>query len=121
MSDSLQISRSGRVARVALDRPDLHNAFDDQLIADLTRALDEIGGDADVRAVVLSGNGASFSAGANIQWMRRMAQASEADNQAESDEQCGFHEPCLYAIRIGSIRSRGSRRRILDRNKERTH
>ena len=45
----------------------------------------------------------------------------EADNQAESDEQCGFHEPCLYAIRIGSIRSRGSRRRILDRNKERTH
>ena len=85
MSDSLQISRSGRVARVALDRPDLHNAFDDHLIADLTRALSAIGDDADVHAVVLTGNGASFSAGANIQWMRRMAQASEADNRADSE------------------------------------
>ena len=85
MSDSLQISRSGRVARVALDRPDLHNAFDDHLITDLTHALSAIGDDADVRAVVLTGNGASFSAGANIQWMRRMAQANEADNQADSE------------------------------------
>ncbi len=85
MSDSLQISRSGRVARVALDRPDLHNAFDDLLIADLTHALSAIGDDADVQAVVLTGNGTSFSAGANIQWMRRMAQANEADNQADSE------------------------------------
>jgi len=85
MTDSLQISRNGHVARIALARPDLHNAFDDLLIADLTAALAAIGADRDVRAVVLTGNGASFSAGADIQWMRRMAQASEADNQADSE------------------------------------
>lgn len=85
MPDSLQVSRSGRVAQIALNRPELHNAFDDALIAELTEALEAAGNDADVRAVVLTGNGASFSAGANIQWMRRMAQASEADNKADSE------------------------------------
>ena len=85
MPDSLQLSRSGRVAVIALNRPELHNAFDDALIAELTDALAAAGNDANVRAVVLTGNGASFSAGANIQWMRRMAQASEADNKADSE------------------------------------
>lgn len=85
MSDSLQISRSGQIARIALNRPDVHNAFDESSVAGLTQALLDAEDDAQVRAVVLTGNGASFSAGADLNWMRRMAQASEAENRLDSE------------------------------------
>ena len=85
MPASLDIAIERRVARVTLNRPDVHNAFDDRLIAELTAALHAIDADAKVRAVVLTGNGASFSAGADLNWMRGMAKASEADNRADSE------------------------------------
>lgn len=85
MPQSLQVTVENRVAQIALDRPDVHNAFDDELIARLTAALQAIDGDADVRAVVLTGNGASFSAGADLNWMRRMARASERENREDSE------------------------------------
>jgi len=84
-ASSLEVVIERRVARVAMNRPDVHNAFDDTLIADLTSTLLKLESDAQVRAIVLTGNGASFSAGADLNWMRRMAQASEADNQADSE------------------------------------
>ncbi len=84
MNDALQIERSGAVLTLWLNRPELHNAFDAGLIARLTAALEAAGHDASVRAVVLAGHGASFSAGADMQWMRGMAAASEADNREDS-------------------------------------
>ncbi|TBR39820.1 MULTISPECIES: enoyl-CoA hydratase-related protein [Dyella] len=81
---SIQIADRGSVRTLTLDRAALHNAFDDSLIAELTEALESSGKDADVRAVVLTGDGASFSAGADLNWMRGMAKASEADNLADS-------------------------------------
>ena len=84
MSDSILVTRSGSTATITLDRAGVHNAFDDVLIADLTRALEECDGDPGVRAVVLTGSGASFSAGADLNWMRGMAAASEQDNLADS-------------------------------------
>ena len=84
MSDPLQLLRDGAVARLRLDRPQLHNAFDAGLIAELTAALEALGSDASVRVVVLEGAGASFSAGADLNWMRGMAAASEADNREDS-------------------------------------
>lgn len=84
MSDSVLIDRSGGVARVSLNRPAVHNAFDDGLIADLTATLEALDQDPSVRAVVLSGNGSTFSAGADLNWMRGMAAASEADNREDS-------------------------------------
>ena len=81
---AVELSRSGHVARLTMNRPEVHNAFDDALIADLTAAIDELDRDPDVRAVVLTGAGASFSAGADLNWMRGMAQASEDDNRADS-------------------------------------
>ena len=84
MSANLSIVRQGAVARLRMDRPTLHNAFDDALIAGLTTALEELGADDGVRAVVLEGAGASFSAGADLNWMRGMAAASEADNREDS-------------------------------------
>lgn len=68
------------VATLTLNRPALHNAFDDQLIAALTAQLRALAGDAAVRVIILAGSGKSFCAGADLNWMQRMAQYSEADN-----------------------------------------
>ena len=84
MSDSLILHRDGAVARLRLERPEVHNAFDAALIADLTDALVSLGADPQVRVVVLEGAGASFSAGADLNWMRGMAAASEADNRDDA-------------------------------------
>lgn len=84
MSDAVLVTLSAGIATISLNRAGVHNAFDDVLIADLTHALDDCARDRSVRAVVLTGTGASFSAGADLNWMRGMAQASEADNRADS-------------------------------------
>lgn len=72
------------IARLWLARPDVHNAFDDALIAELTSTLVYLGDNDAVRVVVLGGDGASFSAGADLGWMRRMAQATEAENRDDA-------------------------------------
>jgi len=72
------------VATVALNRPAIHNAFDDRIIADLTAALRRLADDAAVRVVVLTGSGESFSAGGDLNWMRRMAGYSDAENLADA-------------------------------------
>ena len=72
------------VARIVIDRPDRHNAFDEALIAALTDNFTTLGNDPAVRAIILSGNGKSFCAGADIGWMRRAASWSEAENLADA-------------------------------------
>jgi methylglutaconyl-CoA hydratase len=72
------------VATLTLNRPERHNAFDDALIAELTAALRRLGADARVRAVVLASTGKSFSAGADIGWMRRAAEYGEAENRDDA-------------------------------------
>jgi methylglutaconyl-CoA hydratase len=84
MSD-VSIARDGAIARVTLDRAQLHNAFDESLIADLTAAFRSLGEDAAVRAVVLTGAGKSFSAGADLNWMKRMAKYGYAENLADAE------------------------------------
>ncbi len=84
MTDSLRIATAGAVTRLVLDRPTLHNAFDAALVTAMTGALDAAAADPAVRVVVLEGAGASFSAGADLQWMRAMAAASEEDNRADA-------------------------------------
>jgi methylglutaconyl-CoA hydratase len=65
---------------LTLNRPDVHNAFDDRLIARLTHCLRELEANPQVRVVVLAAQGKSFSAGADLNWMKRMARYSEAEN-----------------------------------------
>jgi methylglutaconyl-CoA hydratase len=72
------------VARLTLNRPERHNAFDDVLIADLTAALDRFAADNAVRVVVLAAVGKSFSAGADLEWMRRVAGYDRAANAADA-------------------------------------
>lgn len=94
--DVLWIERDDRgVVSVTLNRPDIHNAFDDVLIARLAETFRSLGSDPSVRVVLLMGNGKSFSAGADLGWMRRMADYSPAENEADARALAGM----LRAIR----------------------
>jgi methylglutaconyl-CoA hydratase len=84
MDDSVLCERRGTTAWLTLNRPQVHNAFDDTLIAALTDLLESVDADPSVHRVVLTGNGSCFSAGADLHWMRGMAGASEQDNLADS-------------------------------------
>jgi len=81
---AIEITRQGSILRMTLARSSVHNAFDDILIAELTDALRHADADASVRAVVLTGAGSTFSAGADVNWMARMAAASESENREDS-------------------------------------
>lgn len=72
------------IATITLNRPDIHNAFDDEVIAELIQVLDQIQSDSAVRVVVLRAEGKSFSAGADLRWMRRMADYTAAENKADA-------------------------------------
>ncbi|MDP2226950.1 MAG: enoyl-CoA hydratase-related protein [Moraxellaceae bacterium] len=74
------------VATLRLNRPEVHNAFDDGLIAELNDAIDHFARHPDVRLLVLASSGKSFSAGADLGWMKRMALYSRADNEADAGE-----------------------------------
>lgn len=71
-------------ARLTLNRPERHNAFNADLIAALTEAFTRLGNASEVRAIVLAGNGKSFSAGADLDWMRAAAGWSAAENEADA-------------------------------------
>lgn len=86
MSHPIDLQRRGAVAWLALARPEVHNAFDAGLIGALNTVLDALAADDGVRALVLTGQGSTFSAGADLHWMRGMAKASEAENLADSLE-----------------------------------
>jgi methylglutaconyl-CoA hydratase len=77
---ALQIELTGPVATIWMNRPDLHNAFDEILIAELTAACIALDEDQDVRIVILAGRGKSFSAGADLNWMKRAANNGLDDN-----------------------------------------
>jgi len=75
---------AGGIARITFVRGDRHNAFNDAFIAELTTALRGLESDARVRAVVFAAEGKSFSAGADLKWMRAMAAYGEAENLADA-------------------------------------
>lgn len=80
MPETLAIERAGAVATIWMNRPEVHNAFNETVIEELDAAVQALGADAQVRVVVLAGRGRSFSAGADLNWMQRLASASEAEN-----------------------------------------
>ncbi len=78
------VALDGGIARVTLNRPSVHNALDDRLIADLLATLEKIAADRAVRLVTLTGEGASFCAGGDLAWMRRTADYTRAQNFADA-------------------------------------
>ncbi|MCP3870809.1 MAG: enoyl-CoA hydratase/isomerase family protein [Gammaproteobacteria bacterium] len=86
MSDEpllLEVDQRG-VARLTLNRPEVHNAFDDDLISRLIAFLKQIEADDTVRALVLQANGRNFSAGADLRWMKRMSEYSQKENRRDA-------------------------------------
>ena len=75
---------TGPVSRVTLNSPEVRNAFNDEVIAQLMRAFIQLGQDPQVRAIVLAGIGPAFCAGADLNWMRRMADYTRAENLADA-------------------------------------
>ena len=90
MHETLEILRDGPVATIWMNRPDVHNAFNEQLIAELTAACQALDADDAVRVVVLAGRGKSFSAGADLNWMRRAADAPVEANLADARKLAGM-------------------------------
>ena len=85
MTATLDIRRpSPHVAEVWLNRPEVRNAFNDEVIAELDAAFATLGADAELRAIVLGGHGKAFCAGADLHWMRRMAGYSRDENEADA-------------------------------------
>jgi methylglutaconyl-CoA hydratase len=89
MTDAMNLQRlkvtvDGYVARVTLDRPDVRNAFDEATIVELTAAFRALADDSSVRVIILAANGPAFCAGADLNWMKRMATYSDAENRADA-------------------------------------
>lgn len=82
---TIEINDRG-VGLVGLNRPQVHNAFDSELIAELTSAFEELGKNTKVRFVVLFGHGKSFCAGGDLNWMRSMKQFGHEENIADSEK-----------------------------------
>ena len=86
MSTALNISTQGGVQTITLSRPDVRNAFNDEVIAELKNAFLAVAQDATVRCVVLAAEGPAFCAGADLNWMRRMADYTREENLADAGE-----------------------------------
>ncbi len=82
--DPISLATEAGVARITLNRAERHNAFDDALIARLTEVLERLGAAPELRVVVLAAAGESFSAGADLDWMRRAADATAERNTEDA-------------------------------------
>jgi methylglutaconyl-CoA hydratase len=104
--ETLDVDVRNNVGLVALNRPELHNAFNEALIAELTAVLHTLDADASVRAVVLTGHGKSFCAGADLNWMKKMAGYGAAENLADAQSLAlmlrtlnGLSKPTVACVR----------------------
>lgn len=86
MNDQIILSErdSTGVAIITLNKPDIHNAFNDVLISKLTNCLDDVAADESVRVVLLQSRGKSFSAGADLKWMKSAAKNSSQENEEDA-------------------------------------
>ena len=82
--ETIEIHREKDIAKVYLNRPEVHNAFNEQLIKDLTSCFQDLSKDDKIRIIVLTGKGKSFCAGADLNWMKSMVNYSKKENIEDS-------------------------------------
>ncbi len=80
----LIVEVANHVGRITLNRPEVRNAFNDDVIAELTQAFKDMGANSEVRCIVLAAEGSAFCAGADLNWMRRMADYSHDENLSDA-------------------------------------
>lgn len=83
---SILIDRDGPILRITLNRPEVRNAFDEEVIASLTAAASHAAEDHSIRAVVLAGNGKAFCAGADVAWMAKAIAYSRRENLSDAED-----------------------------------
>jgi len=93
---TLLIDIKDQTATVTLNRPDVHNAFNDVLISEITQAFSHLGQEKDVRAIVLTGAGSSFCAGGDLNWMKQCAGYSREENIEDAQK---LHQMLLQIVR----------------------
>ncbi|MCU0957878.1 MAG: enoyl-CoA hydratase/isomerase family protein [Hydrogenophaga sp.] len=86
MTQALTVAVNDRIARITLTRPEVRNAFNDEVIQQLKTAFESVGAMDEVRAVVLAAEGPAFCAGADLNWMRRMADYTREENLADAGQ-----------------------------------
>ena len=84
MYQTLSLTRDNSVATVTLNRPEVRNAFNETTIAEITQVFTDLSADDSLRAIVLAANGAAFCAGADLNWMKKMADYSHEENLADA-------------------------------------
>ena len=84
MYQTLEVEKKSGVTTLWMDRPEVYNAFDERLIAELSAVLTELESDAETKILVLAGRGKHFSAGADLNWMKRAAMMSDEENLADA-------------------------------------
>ena len=99
---TIEITRKGPVARIWLNRPEVKNAFNEELIAELTDACRAFAGDEDTRVVTLSGRGEVFSAGADLNWMQKVGAYSYDENYEDAKRFASMME-ALYRLPQASV------------------
>jgi methylglutaconyl-CoA hydratase len=82
--ETLVLTKKDDVATVALNRPDVHNAMNETLMNELTQCFHQLSTDDSVRVIILTGNGKSFCAGADLTWMKKMVNYSQEENKKDS-------------------------------------
>lgn len=111
MSESkpkVTVEQADGVARIWLDRPDVHNAFDDELIRALQERLAAASHDDDVRVIVLGGRGKSFSAGADLSWMKRSAVWTDEENARDARGLAGLFRELRNSPKVTVARVHGT-------------
>ena len=96
--DTVRLTRHRAVTRVALDRPDVRNAFNDEMLVDLVEAFTAIRDDPEVRVAVLTGEGSCFCAGADVNWMKRVVDYTQQEN---------YEDSLRLALMLHEMRDRG--------------
>ncbi|MBI2254791.1 MAG: enoyl-CoA hydratase/isomerase family protein [Proteobacteria bacterium] len=92
----IEFERAGRIARIIINRPERHNALDIAMIDAFHDALDKVAADKSARVLEIRARGASFCAGADINWMRRMSEYDAASNIADAKRLAGLFEKIAF-------------------------
>ncbi|MGQ9549146.1 MAG: enoyl-CoA hydratase-related protein [Roseiflexus sp.] len=105
---TLHITHNGSIATVTLDRPDVHNAFDAAMIAEVRAAFDTLSNDEHVRVVVLTGAGESFCAGGDMRWMQNAAGLTFEENIADAEALAAMFEAIWTCPKVVLARINGA-------------
>jgi len=106
--ETIKVEKANRTSCITLNRPEVHNAFNYQMLLDLLDAFARLGKDDDVRVVVLTGEGKSFCAGADLQWMKEIINYSYQENLAESNKVADLMEAIYSCPKPTIARVNGS-------------